>query len=165
MIFPKVHFRYGSLLCEIETWNPPPSHAFFLLYPFNTDVNVIIWNTLISSEWHHMMFWWCYALFGGNPCACTWHAEQKPCSEHGCHSRHTHPPFMQSEMVTPGAYHDTCIQCDNESGNIFISLVINTYVLITDGRISFIYICVLLTFYSMQPYWLDSPCQYVVYVL
>ena len=30
-----------------------------------------------------------------------------PCSEHGHCRRHAHLPFMQSEMVTPGTYHDT----------------------------------------------------------
>ena len=40
-------------------WNhnlePPPSHAFFLLYPSNTDVNVIFWNT----SHHQNVIIWC----------------------------------------------------------------------------------------------------------
>ena len=30
-----------------------------------------------------------------------------PQSECGCYSRHAHSPFVESEMVTPGTYHDT----------------------------------------------------------
>ena len=33
-----------------------------------------------------------------------------PHSECGCHSRHAHPPYVESEMVTPGAYHDSLPQ-------------------------------------------------------
>ena len=62
----------------------PPSCAFFLLYPFNTDINVIIqntphhWNIIIwcptslhDAQWHH-------ALFGRNVYTCAWYAEQTP---------------------------------------------------------------------------------------
>ena len=33
-----------------------------------------------------------------------------PHSEHGCCSRYAHPPFVESEIATPGTYHDTHAQ-------------------------------------------------------
>ena len=43
-------------------------------------------------------------------CMCLVCLSKDPHSEHGQCSRHAHPPLMESEMVTPGAYHDTLPQ-------------------------------------------------------
>ena len=96
-------------------WNqnlePPPSHVFFLLYPFNTNVNVIIQNTLTSSEHHHMMLWWHHTSFlVGIHVHAPGMLSGDPHSECVCFGRLAHPPFVESEMATPGTYHDTLTQ-------------------------------------------------------
>ena len=106
---------YGSLLYEIKTCNPSPSCAFFSFIPFQYWCKSHHPKYPTSLECHHMMpdvtMWspqWCHALFGGNSYTCipgtlSGHLH----SENGWWSRCSHPPYMESEIATPGAYHDT----------------------------------------------------------
>ena len=85
----EVHFRYGSLLCVMGNLEPPPSQAFFLLYLFNTDVNVFIQNTPTSSKHHHMILWWCHAfILVGIHVHAPGTLSRGSCSQHG-HCRQT----------------------------------------------------------------------------
>ena len=63
---------YEAQYFELET---PPSHAFFLLYPLNIDVNAINQNPLHDQEHHHMtpdiintMLWWHVLIYFGEEC-------------------------------------------------------------------------------------------------
>ena len=92
----------------------PTPCALFLLYPFNTDINIPHLKYPMSPEHHHMMpdiTTWCpsdvmlflvgmyvhvYGMLSGHLC-----------SEGGCQSRCSHPPHIGWDTVTPGAYCDT----------------------------------------------------------
>ena len=113
-------------------WNlePLPIYTFFLLYPFNTDVNGIIWNT--PHHWNVII--WCLTSLHDTPmmsCSFWWEFMHM-------HLVHWVDVFIQSidakadalilpswsgETATPCAYHDIYIPKVEEVTGIWIWVV------------------------------------------
>ena len=66
--------------------------------------------TNVSPPCHHMMLWWCHALFGGTPmCMCSNAWVEIPHSGCVCLCNHTQSSSTGSEILVLGTHHDIYI--------------------------------------------------------
>ena len=96
-----------ALLAKTLNLEPPPSCAFFLLYPFNIDVNVIIQNP--PHHWNVII--WCLTSSHDAPVmSCSFWQEclhmhlegmlsRSPCLEWRCWSRCSYSCFLEQDNV------------------------------------------------------------------
>ena len=124
----KIPRGYRSLLYEIEIWNPSHLHILpFIPLQYWYQCHHLKYPT--SPEHHHMMSditTWCpndvmlflVGMYVHVPGTLSGHIQ----SELGCWRGCSHPPYMEWETVTPGAYHDTlpqvfwCISTSSKPG-------------------------------------------------
>ena len=92
---------------KLKTWNLEPTtlSCILLLYPFNTDVNVIIWNPLHHWDVTTQCFNDVMMCFGGDVCICP-RSSGSSHSEQRCHSGCSSPFYWGGEMAAPGALCD-----------------------------------------------------------
>ena len=95
----------------------PTLSCIFLLYPFNTDINVFIqnpphhWDITIlcqSSSYNALMTLW--SVLVGMSAHAPGQLSSGSCSEQRCQSGCSNPHFMKAEMVVPGTYCETLPQ-------------------------------------------------------